>query len=424
MLVDRVKIKIKAGNGGAGAVSFRREKYVPNGGPNGGDGGKGGDIVFETSKDMRTLSDFRFHKKFHAQDGEKGKDQNKFGRAGEDLVIKVPLGTVILDAETGKVVADLNVLGQRIILKGGNGGKGNARFANATRQAPRFATPGRKTVEREVILELKSIADAGLVGYPSVGKSTLLSVVSAAKPKIAEYHFTTLSPNLGVVSKNDNSFILADIPGLIEGASEGAGLGHYFLRHIERTRLIVHIVDVSGMEGRDPVEDYFAIRKELENYSHELAMKKEIVVAAKMDIPDSEVGLEMLKEELEPLGIKIFPISAVTKEGVSELIDGIMDELKDIPVPEPLEEEGVLEEWQDYQDNFTYEITRDETGMVNVDGTLIDSIFERIDPEDPDSMRHFEKLLIDYGIIDALRKFGVKDGEEIRMDGEPFDFVD
>lgn len=424
MITDRVKIFIKAGNGGGGAVSFRREKYVPNGGPDGGDGGHGGDIVFEATPEMRTLGDYRFHKKFVAESGEPGRDSNKTGKNGKDLTLKVPQGTVIYDAETGRVIADLNRPQKRVILRGGRGGKGNARFATPTRQAPRFAIPGRKTVGREVVLELKSIADAGLVGFPSVGKSTLLSVVSAAKPKIAEYHFTTLSPNLGVVSAAVGSFVLADIPGLIEGASEGAGLGHHFLRHIERTRLIVHLVDASGMEGRDPVEDYYAIRKELAAYSEALAAKQEIVVAAKMDIPGAEVGLEMLREELSPKGIAIYPISAATTQGVKELMDAVSAALVNIPIPEPIAEDGVLEEWADYDAQFTYELRRGEDGIAEVNGALIDSIFERIDPDDPDSMRHFAKLLEDFGIIRALREFGVKDGQEVRLNGETFDFVD
>lgn len=424
MITDRVKIFIKAGNGGSGHVSFHREKFVQNGGPDGGNGGNGGDIVFEATPDMRTLADFRFTRKFYAENGERGQARNMTGKSGQHTVIRVPEGTVIIDAETNRVVADLNKAQTRTILKGGRGGRGNACFATPTRQAPRFSTPGRKTTGREVILELKSIADAGLVGYPSVGKSTLLSVVSAAKPKIGDYHFTTLSPNLGVVRANAGSFVLADIPGLIEGASEGAGLGHYFLRHIERTRLIVHLIDASGMEGRDPVEDYYTIRNELMAYSEELAAKPEIVVAAKMDIPDAEAGLELLREELEPKGIRIYTISAATTQGVKELMELVAEKLQDIPIPEPIQEEGVLEEWENYSNEFTYEIIRGEDGIAEVNGTLIDSIFERIDPDDPDSMRHFAKLLEDYGIIEALRDFGVKDGQEIRMNGETFDFVD
>ncbi|MBQ3871185.1 MAG: GTPase ObgE [Clostridia bacterium] len=424
MLVDRVKLNIKAGNGGDGAVSFRREKYVPNGGPDGGDGGTGGDIIIRSTRDLHTLYDLRFHKIFRAGNGEKGGARNMSGKDGTDVVIKVPVGTAVIDAETGRVIADFNTEEERIILKGGKGGKGNARFATPTRQAPKFATPGKKTIEREIILDLKSIADAGLVGYPSVGKSTLLSVVSAARPKIADYHFTTLSPNLGVVSVGDDGFILADIPGLIEGASQGVGLGHDFLKHIERTRLIVHMVDASGIEGRMPLEDYYAIRKELSEYSQELAEKKEIVVACKMDLSDSDIGYEMLREDLEPKGIEVFPISAVTGAGVKELMQKIMETLKEIPEAESLEEEGYLEEWSNYNEAFSFEITTAEDGVVEANGTLIDFIFERIDPEDTDSMRHFEKLLVDYGIIDALRRYGVKDGQEIRMNGEEFDFVE
>ncbi len=424
MITDRTKIYIKAGNGGNGAVSFRREKYVPNGGPDGGDGGEGGSIIFEATPEIRTLNDYRFHRKYLAQNGEAGKASNMTGKNGQDLILKVPEGTVVIDAMSGRVVADLNHAQTRTILKGGKGGKGNARFATPTRQAPKFSTPGRKTIGREVILELKSIADAGLVGFPSVGKSTLLSIVSAAKPKIGDYHFTTLSPNLGVVSALAGSFVLADIPGLIEGASEGAGLGHDFLRHIERTRLIVHMVDASGIEGRDPVDDYYTIRKELKAYSEALANKKEIVVAAKMDIPGAEVGLEMLQAELEPKGVKIYPISAATTKGIKELMDALSVALLEIPIPKPIEEEGVLEEWENYDSQFTFEIIRAEDGIVEVNGNLIDHIFERIDPQDPDSMRHFAKLLEDYGIIQALRNFGVKDGQEVRMNGETFDFID
>ena len=424
MITDRVKIFIKAGNGGNGAVSFRREKYVPNGGPDGGDGGHGGSIIFEATPEVRTLSDYRFHRTFMAENGEAGRGSNMAGKNGQDQILKVPEGTVVVDAETGRVVADLNHAQTRVILKGGRGGKGNARFATPTRQAPRFSTPGRKTMGREVILELKSIADAGLVGFPSVGKSTLLSVVSAAKPKIGDYHFTTLSPNLGVVSATAGSFILADIPGLIEGASEGAGLGHHFLRHIERTRLIVHMIDASGFEGRDPVEDYYAIRTELAAYSQALAEKQEIVVAAKMDIPGAEVGLEMLQAELEPKGIRVYPISAATTQGVKELIEAVALLLREIPAPQPIEEEGVLEEWENYDSQFSYELTRGEDGIAEINGSLIENIFERIDPEDPDSMRHFAKLLEDYGIVQALRDFGVKDGQEVRMNGETFDFID
>lgn len=422
MIVDRVKIQIKAGNGGNGAVSFRREKYVPLGGPDGGDGGKGGDIIFAASDSMRTLIDFRYTRKYAAENGEKGKGNNMTGKSGEDLVIQVPPGTVIIDVATERIVADIGPGVEKVILRGGRGGKGNARFATATRRTPRFATPGRKMISREIILELRSIADVGLVGYPSVGKSTLLSVVSAAKPKIGDYHFTTLSPNLGVVSAAAGSFVLADIPGLIEGASEGVGLGHYFLRHIERTRLIVHMVDASGIEGRDPVTDYYAIREELSAYSEELAEKPELIVAAKMDLPGAETGLEMLHEALPER--EIFSISAVTNQGVRELMHEIAVKLLEIPIPPPIEEEGVIEEWENYGQELTYEIGRGEDGIVEVNGSLIDSLFERTDPNDPDSMRHFGKLLEDFGLIEALRNYGVKNNEEVRLNGETFDFVE
>ena len=423
MIVDKAKIFIKAGNGGNGAVAFHREKYVAHGGPDGGDGGNGGDIVFVADDTMRTLVDFKFKTKYAAQSGEPGRGKNMRGKNGEDLIIKVPVGTVIIDEQTGRVVADLSKKGTtRTILKGGKGGKGNARFATSTRQAPKFSTPGRKTVGRNVILELKSIADVGLIGFPSVGKSTILSVISSAKPKIAAYHFTTLNPNLGVVSFKDNSFVAADIPGLIEGASEGAGLGHEFLRHIERTRMLVHVIDASGSEGRDPIDDYYKIRNELENYSSELASKPEIIAANKVDVSDE--FLDALKSEFEPKGISIFPISAATHEGIDELLNAICEMLKELPPIETLEEEGVIEEWQMGPGPLTFEVSRGMDGIIEVNGSSIDEIFRRIDPNDPDSMRHFEKLLVDMGIIAALRKNGVKDGDEIRLNGETFDFVD
>lgn len=424
MIVDKVVITIKAGNGGNGAVSFRREKYVAAGGPDGGNGGRGGDILFQADKDLRTLVDFRFVRKFTAGNGENGGKRNMAGKDGEDLIIKVPEGTVVIDEQTGRVVADLHSGTPRVILKGGRGGKGNACFTTATRQTPNFALPGRKTLARKVILELKSIADVGLVGFPSVGKSTLLSVVSAARPKIADYHFTTLSPNLGVVGSGDSSFVLADLPGLIEGASQGAGLGHEFLRHIERTRMILHVVDASGIEGRDPVEDYYKIREELRAYSPELAERKEIVAAAKMDLPGGEVGYEWLKEELGPKGIAVYPISAATKQGTKELMSAVLAELQELPPVQNIQEEGVIEEWETMTSELGFEISRGMDGIVEVNGGLIDSIFSRIDPEDPDSMRHFGKLLEDLGIIEALRNYGVVDGQEVRLNGESFDFVE
>lgn len=421
MIVDRVKIWIKAGDGGNGHVSFHREKFLPTGGPDGGNGGKGGDVIFEAAEDMRTLLAFRYKRKYQAEDGKDGGLNNRTGAGGGDIVIRVPVGTVVVDPETGRVAADMQKGQKRVILKGGRGGRGNATFATSTRRAPRFATPGMKAKPREVVLELKSIADAGLVGYPSVGKSTLLSVVSAAKPKIAEYHFTTLSPNLGVVSAAAGSFVLADIPGLIEGASQGAGLGYDFLRHIERTRLIIHMVDASGMEGRDPVEDYHKIRAELAAYSPELAAKPEMVVAAKMDLSGAEVGLEMLEKELN---VKVYPISAVTRKGTRELMEAVSSALLSIPIPESLAEEGVIEEWEALDSELSFEVVRGEDGMLEANGSLIENIFGKIDPADPDSMRHFEKLLGDTGILAALREAGAKDGEQVRLNGEIFDFID
>ncbi|MBR3842716.1 MAG: GTPase ObgE [Christensenellaceae bacterium] len=424
MIVDRVRIYICAGNGGNGAVSFRREKYVPDGGPDGGDGGRGGNIVFRASTRTRTLAEFRPNQKFTAGNGQGGSGKNMKGENGQDRIIEVPVGTVIIDEETGRVAVDMREEGERVVLKGGIGGKGNARFATPTRRAPRFSTPGKKALGRYVILELKSIADVGLVGFPNVGKSTFLSMVSNAKPKIANYPFTTLSPNLGVVTHRGVSFIMADIPGLIEGASEGIGLGHDFLRHIERTRMIIHIVDVSGADGRNPVEDYDSIREELYQYSEELAERPEIVVANKIDDPASDEYLEQLTEKLGKKGIPVIPMCAAARIGTDEVLDAVIKVLPELPIPEALEEEGIIEEWEMESVMRDYDISRGEDGTLEVNGTLIDEIFGRTIPDDPDSMRHFQKLLEDFGIIKALRDFGARDGDEVRMNGLSFDFVD
>ncbi len=421
MIADRARIFIKAGNGGDGAVSFHREKFVNAGGPDGGDGGDGGSIIFEVCENTRTLMDFRYNRKFIAQSGENGAKNNMRGKSGCDMIIKVPAGTVIYD-EDGRVVADIRS-GSTTVLKGGRGGKGNARFSTPTRRAPRFSTPGRKTVGRYVTLELKTIADVGFIGFPNAGKSTLLSVVSAARPKIADYPFTTLNPNLGVVKLGEDSFVAADIPGLIEGASEGTGLGHEFLRHIERTRLLVHIVDVSGMSGRDCIEDYFKIRNELKAYSEKLASKPEIIVANKLDVPAAKENAKRLRKSVDT-NAPFYEISAMTHSGIKELSGGIIKMLKSIPVTEAFPDDGVIEDWQNSTDGLTYELSRGEDGIAEVNGSLIDEIFSRIDPEDPSSMRHFEKLMNDFGIVPALREFGVKDGETVRMNGEEFDFVD
>lgn len=424
MIVDRVRIYLRAGNGGNGMVSFRREKYIPDGGPDGGDGGKGGDIIFRASTRTRTLAEFRPNQKFTAGNGANGQGKNKKGENGEDRVIEVPVGTVVIDEETGRIAVDMRVPGERVVLKGGHGGKGNARFATPTRRTPNFSTPGKQALGRYVILELKSIADVGLVGFPNVGKSTLLSVVSSAKPKIANYPFTTLTPNLGVVTHRGVSFIMADIPGLIEGASEGVGLGHDFLRHIERTRMIVHIIDISGVDGRDPLDDYYKIRDELYNYSVDLATRPEIVVANKIDETTVDENLERVTEELGKKGIKVIPMCAAAIIGTDEVLDEIIKILPTLPEPEALEEEGIIEEWEMQSVEKDFEVERAEDGVIEVNGTLIQDVFGRINPNDPDSMRHFQKLMEDFGIIKALRDFGAEDGEPVRLNGEEFEFVD
>ena len=422
MFVDKAKIYIKAGDGGNGHVSFRREKYVNNGGPDGGDGGDGGSILFQTDENMRTLMDFTFQRRFIAQNGEQGSMKNMRGKTGDDLVIKVPAGTVIKDFDSGRVAADLRE-GSRMLLKGGMGGKGNARFATSTRQAPNFATPGRRTKGRFVILELKTIADVGLIGYPSVGKSTLLAASTGAKPKIAEYHFTTLSPNLGVARVHEESFVLADIPGLIEGAHEGAGLGHDFLRHIERTRMLIHVVDASCSEGRDVIEDYEIIRRELAGYSPALAQRPEIVAANKMDVPGAEEHAAKLKAYLDAKGIEMFEICAAAGLGIQPVMERAAQMLHELPIPKAVVEDGVIEEWALEKDETDYEVYKQD-GIYLVDGPLIREIMAKTDPNDADSMRHFQKLLVDFGIIKALKKEGAKSGDTVSLEGLEFDFMD
>lgn len=422
MFVDKAKIYIKAGDGGRGGISFRREKYVANGGPDGGDGGRGGDIIFAVDDGMRTLMDFRYQQKYAAQNGESGGRKNMHGKDGKDLAIRVPAGTVIRDFETGRVAADMRE-GSRVILKGGIGGRGNARFATPTRQKPSFSTSGRKSRGRFVLLELKTIADVGLIGFPSVGKSTLLAACTSARPKIAEYHFTTLSPNLGVVRIREDSFVLADLPGLIEGAHEGAGLGLEFLRHIERTRMTIHIIDASSSEGRDVIEDYEAIRKELKSYSQALAEKKEIVAANKIDVMGAKENAEKLRAYLSPKGIEVFEISAATGEGTKELMEKTAQILSGLPVPVPDMPDGIVEEWALEREDMGFEIIKQD-GVYIVDGSLIQEILEKTDPNDIDSMRHFQKLLRDFGILKALRKEGAKTGDTVCLEGMEFDFLD
>ncbi|MDO6355352.1 MULTISPECIES: GTPase ObgE [unclassified Caloramator] len=422
MFVDVAKIYVKAGDGGHGAVSFRREKYVPFGGPDGGDGGKGGDVIFVVDKGLRTLLDFRYKKKYIAMSGENGGTNNKFGKDGEDLVIKVPPGTVIKDAETNRIIADLKDESDvAVVAKGGRGGRGNTKFATPTRQAPNFAEPGMPGEERWIVLELKLLADVGLVGFPNVGKSTILSMVTGAKPKIANYHFTTLTPNLGVVDlPGVKSFVLADIPGIIEGAHEGAGLGIDFLRHIERTRVLIHVVDVSGIEGRDPIEDFYQINEELKLYNEKLSKKPQIVAANKMDIPGAEENFERLKAEMDKHGIKVFKISAATNQGLKELMQYVGQVLENAPYDEePLGEFYIPEDKK-----FTYTIKRADDGAFEITGSFVDRLLLSVNIYDSESLKYFHKVLERKGIIEELKQMGIKDGDIVRMNDFEFEFVE
>ncbi len=425
MFVDVARIYVRAGDGGDGAVSFRREKYIPAGGPDGGDGGDGGDIVFVASEDLHTLMDFRYRKKFVAGNGENGRGNKMFGKKGEDLIIKVPPGTIIRDEDTGLVLADMKEPGQRkVIARGGRGGKGNVHFATPTRQAPKFARKGQKGQERRLVLELKSIADVGLVGFPNVGKSTILSILSSARPKIADYHFTTLNPNLGVVKvRNEQSFIMADIPGIIEGAHKGVGLGLEFLRHIERTRLLIHVLDVSGSEGRDPVEDFNLINAELKSYSEKLAGRPQIVAANKMDVTGAEENLKRVKDALEPAGYKVFPVSAAQAKGFEPLLDEVIRMLSELPEPEPMEEEADLESLADRIGGEPFSITREQDEFV-VSGPAVDRLLGMVNLDDHESLQYFQRMLRRLGIIDALREAGIKDGDSVRLNDFSFDFID
>ncbi len=418
MFVDIVKIELRAGNGGDGKVSFHREKYVANGGPDGGDGGRGGSIVFVADENMHTLLDFRYNRKFIAENGENGSANRKAGRSAPDLVIKVPPGTIVRDQESGRVVADVSVPGEKkVLLQGGRGGWGNQHFANAVRQAPNFAKPGQKGGFLRVQLELKSIADVGLVGFPNVGKSTLLSVLTAAKPRIANYHFTTLQPNLGVVRSHGDGFVLADIPGLIEGASQGAGLGHAFLRHVERTRLLVHVLDISGSEGRDPLQDYETINHELASYG-QLSQKRQIVAANKMDLDDAEENLARFREAYPK--VEVFPVSAAAGQGLSPLVDRCAQLLTQIPPVESFEEE-LPEVELPAQNSFT---VRRENEFYVVEGPLVSSLMQRVDLNDDESMAYFERVLRRSGVIQALRDAGAEDGSSVRLGEIEFDFID
>ncbi len=413
MFTDYTKIIIKSGDGGNGVATFRREKYVAAGGPDGGDGGKGGDIYFQVDKDKNTLIDFRYNKKFKAGNGENGSGNHCNGKYGDDLYIKVPIGTVIKDAETNKVIADLSTPNQtELVLKGGRGGRGNSHFATSTRQAPRFSEDGDKGEEKEVILELKLLADVGLLGFPNVGKSTFLSKVTDAKPKIANYHFTTLEPNLGVVkTKGGDGFVIADIPGIIEGASEGVGLGIQFLRHVERTRLLLHFIDVSGEEGRDPIQDYKTINQELKKYSEKLATRKQIIVATKIDSMQDETKYKELEELAKKENLEIYKISSVTGEGVEKLIDYVAKTLKTLPKEDLIEVEDRIvytlpekdQEWE----------VKKEGDIFYVTGRAVDRLMGRINIEDNESMYYFHKCLKNMGIDDKLKELGICEGDTV-----------
>lgn len=421
MFFDKSKIFVKGGDGGNGMVAYRREKYVPEGGPWGGDGGRGGSVIFRADEGLRTLVDFRYRRHFKAEKGENGGSKNMHGRYGEDLLVRVPLGTIVKDAETDEVLADFTQPGQEeVIVKGGRGGRGNSRFANNRDKAPGYAEKGDPGEERWLWLELKLIADVGLIGFPNAGKSTLISKVSAAKPKIADYPFTTLEPNLGVVRLEDGlSFVVADIPGLIEGAHAGAGLGHEFLRHTERTRLLVHVLDIAGTEGRDPLNDYASINRELELYSSRLAGRKQLVAANKTDLPDAENNLLRLREKLGP-EVPVFPISALTGQGLEALLREIARLLPELP------EEPVVEQTTKItrvEDNPRFSIAR-EDGIFIVTGKEIETHFDRTDFANDDSVRRFQSIVRLMGIEDALRAEGAKEGDVIRIKDLEFDFVD
>lgn len=430
MFADRARIIIRSGKGGDGHVSFRRELYVPNGGPDGGDGGKGGDVIFEVDKGLNTLVDFRYKRKFHAQDGEEGGKKRCHGRNGQDIVLKVPEGTVIMEAESRKVIADMSEGNSRqVVLRGGQGGNGNMHYATATMQVPKYAQPGKPSQELEIVLELKVIADVGLVGFPNVGKSTLLSRVTNADPKIANYHFTTIHPNLGVVDlEGCKGFVIADIPGLIEGASEGVGLGHEFLRHIERTRVLIHLVDAAGTEGRDPVEDIYKINKELESYNAEIAARPQVIAANKIDAIYVEEGesdpIERLKNEFEPRGIRIFPVSAVSGKGVKELLYYVQELLDTMPQEKMVFEQEFFPEDELMIENLPFTVIQDEEDehLFIVEGPRIEKMLGYTNLDSEKGFVFFQKFLKDSGILEELESAGILEGDTVQMYGLQFDY--
>lgn len=425
MFADRAKIYIRSGKGGDGHASFRRELYVPNGGPDGGDGGRGGDVIFEVNKGLNTLADFRHKRKFTAQDGEPGGKRRCHGKDAKDIVLKVPEGTIIREAETNKIIADMSGDNTRqIVLKGGKGGLGNMHFATATMQVPKYAQPGKPAQELWVNLELKVIADVGLVGFPNVGKSTFLSRVTNAQPKIANYHFTTLTPNLGVVDlEGAKGFVIADIPGLIEGASEGVGLGHEFLRHVERTKLMIHVVDAAGTEGRDPVDDIYKINAELKAYNEEIASRPQVIAANKIDLiySEDEDPIERLRSEFEPQGIKVFPISGVTGEGLSDLLYYVSSELQNMDEkPIVFEQEYFPEEELIHIDlPYTVEIIDD---MYVVEGPKIEKMLGYTNLDSEKGFAFFQKFLKEAGILEKLEEAGIQEGDTVKMYGLQFEY--
>lgn len=426
-MIDLAKISLKAGNGGNGAIAWRREKYEPTGGPAGGDGGDGGSIIIKATRNLSTLDDFKFKKIFKAENGEAGGKSKKFGKKGEDLIIKVPVGTILREETSNKIIKDFKVDGEEfLIAKGGRGGRGNVHFKNSVRQAPRFAENGKKGQEINLILELKILADVGLVGLPNVGKSTLISVISKAKPKIANYHFTTLNPNLGVVNiDKERSFIVADIPGLIEGANEGEGLGHDFLRHIERCRVLIHLVDISGIEGRDPIKDFDLINKELELYNKELANKPMIVALNKTDLDFNDNARKFI--DTFKNNYKIYKISAATTDGIKELLDGAYDLLsksedKQFDLLEEVDE-NFLEEFYNKEIEFDLNFSKENEVFV-VSGRRIDNLLEKINMEDYDSRMFFEKKLREMEVFDKLNEMGIKEGDSVAIGDIVFEYYE
>ena len=424
MFIDRATIFVKAGNGGNGAVSFHREKYVAAGGPDGGDGGRGGDVIFVVDKNLNTLEKFRYKKKYQAEHGAPGSSRNCTGRSGQDLIIPVPEGTIVREAESGQIMADLSGVDRVVIAKGGKGGAGNQHFATSTRQIPRFAKPGVPGESFTLQLELKLLADVGLVGFPNVGKSTLISMVSGAKPKIANYHFTTLSPILGVVGYGEEgkTFVMADIPGLVEGASEGVGLGHDFLRHVDRCRLIIHVVDVSGIEGRDPIEDFEKINFELRNFDEELGSRPQIVAANKCDLATEE-QIERFRQYIEAKGIPFFPIIAASRTGVKELIQEVIDQLQTLPPVRVYETEYVHElPKAGLGDRSKYEIT-EENGIFYIEADWLEQILSTVNMDDYASLQYFQRVLRDCGIIDKLDEMGIQEGQTVDIFGFQFEYI-